>query len=306
MQIIEFLIFGESWMAVDKKWRPCWFLEKSRPSWENLDMRSTVFFVVFLLMIPSLHGAPAVQNPSDATESPSLQTFDLTADKLPPRFKGASITAAFKAFRAAPKSEMETTAEFRERLANGSFPFGTYAFVIPAGFVATGYNPDTGALRLAPRVIYPANLFENNWNHPAIELSQENESSRTYPASNRYGATVQVREESYDSYSLLVNGRVEALVINNVPRSRAPELKDNARIAVVAQLDKDSVNAQYDTTGSDYTGYRNEEPTISRPFELTISDHWLRCRVLQFIVFDRISGEILGRFEPPGAGAPTR
>lgn len=237
------------------------------------------------------------QNASRATTDGQLRTLDAKIKKSPANFSGTSIQAAFRKFYVRPKGEFEATSQYEARIKQ--LPWGIYAFVVPTRFTDIAYDADGEMLSVVPMAVSPAIGFDRS-SDAGIELARENERTRKYAASNALGASIVVEEYAYSSFSLITDVDSLPVLTYAIPRSRAAALKDQVRVLAVVGLDENSFIGPSHEVLKDSTGFRHTKPTFDDPTEVTISDHSLRAQVLELWLFNRSTGEVLGRFDTTG------
>lgn len=310
-------------------------------------MRTSILAPVFLLIAAT--SSATAQTPvlgakeSSADGAAVYQTGPKYSDAvfsgtISPHYAGNDLQKIYTALegRAEPKGEFETTSEYQNRLspamtmpiAGELRPDSMLAFVIqPGGNLDSGrfnhrYDADKEEMLviLTPAETYQDDKYKKQDSAGHIETTnaiiwEEGIRSRSYMASNAFGASTEVTSSIHDRYALLYDtstsvdemvkmandGRVDELVgVKEVrfhlPISEAKAIGDRLRVLVICSIKEVPV-----MSGSAYSA-----PTISAPVEIAFKDKYLHVTLDSIWVFDDETGKVLAKQELPSHQADAQ
>jgi hypothetical protein len=256
--------------------------------------------IVTLPMVAQTHKAVAPVVPTYSQVS-----FDPTSVRLPPHFMGNDIVRlyeAYKALRAAQKTEFETTDQFRKRielaearlLGNGMKPI-TLAFVVP---VVSEYDADAQVLNAGVECSNPHGVQEHVLGSIAV---RKHKSHRTYVASNAFGAKITVDETHTVSFHIGVDNP-DDFVIDDAKNLLVASLKSTPEEArrikgTLSALALCSIERGEETSDD----FILEKATFDNPHEYWEEMQFLNTNLVAIWFFDSSSGRIYVKVGPRDA-----
>ena len=258
----------------------------------------------------------------------------IEGDRIDKRYVGvpiADVIHAIEKLSAQKKGEFESTADFNARkVAAQSAKFlgdstldDTFGFVVPvlkiranSGGLRYDFNADTRELRLyalatssfmngigAPD--YAINRQPNN-GLDQFEIDGKVNPTRTYQASNGYGASVTVEETVYMTSGIAAT-RIPFLTYKRETTysSPPPSLQVNMENSTAAR-ELPALKALVVMKLADpYIAYNflHSKPTRDNPTEFTSQGKYLRGNVLSIVFYSGLTGEIFARL-PENFGKP--
>lgn len=256
-----------------------------------------VSIVVLLSVAAVISGAPqdksavAKKKPASA----QLVPFDQTMQRLPPGFTGTNIRAAISRYSLAPKGEFEKTEEYERRA--GGFPELVVAFVLPLDAYKAKFYADDGAFSISMDCV-PVTVGHDNSRRGFAFISNL-KGLRKYPASNAFGAKIQVTESVVEEWSLIVNSYVCNSDVRIPVGGKDPRLmKSRLRLLLVATLSSTSALERLNAQG--VTGFTRIDATFNQPHDISVAHHSVCPDVSEIWAFDSVTGEIWGRYNQDG------
>lgn len=228
--------------------------------------------------------------------SVSAQAFDPSITALPAGFKPDDFVAVFKSLIVAPKGEFETTEQYeaRKKTAGGVYAFGGLSPTIE-------YDADKSLLHVS----FSRNKAMDGYSlakGAMLVLDSSTRVMREYTATNAFGASVKAKEVKEDTWGVLVDESTSpAEFYVSLPPDRARELKPNLALLTVVRFGPESMpNLLKGLTNTTATGYQHTEATFSWPTEINLDYHGVRAQVVGVWLYDKKSGEIVGRYDTRG------
>jgi hypothetical protein len=220
--------------------------------------------------------------------------FDLSATALPAGFAGEDVATVYRSYLVQPKGEFETTEQFEARKA--AVEPALHALVVPGPSVS--YDADQGRFLVKVRTIQACDRAGCG---PLLTLRDDFELVRTYEASNAFGATVKVSEIRKDIWGALLpkSGSLAIELGLAMEPSRAEQMKERLGMIALVRTGPESGVVPLLANDED-SGFEHEEATISSPRDVTTHYHLFRATPVGYWLFDRESGNVLGKFTPAG------
>lgn len=280
----------------------------------SLSARRTVPALVLLSALTPLSSAqprkpaPArsAKPPAKAQTAPKPEKpFDDTVAKLPAAFAGNTVEWVLKNRTIPAKGEFETSAEYNQRLEK--FKSELYAFVPnePENF---DYDADTETFAAE---IYPGITdvhSRSGWYFRPFDVHRTKLSEATYVGSNAFGAKALVTKTKSKLTQVVISETEDILhhsfdsidISFKLPRDTARSVKPNLRIAFICSPKPEQFEPATPSDVKGATGYAISDATIDSPTESWTYYVALRADLRQIWVFDRSTGQVLGRFLPDG------
>ncbi|GGH62149.1 hypothetical protein GCM10010975_26550 [Comamonas phosphati] len=232
-------------------------------------------------------------------------SIDLKSDALPPKFKGYKCSDIVKGLKSlnAVKDEFETRQQFEDRLLTGSTRAlnGSITAVDPMVFVrqkdvAIKYEAESQSFKGSIYLGRSGMIRSENGLFEAEALEVLGKSSRSYEATNGYGAKALVQEANATVCGVLFKtsqGKKswESLRLNfdfPMEPGQAREAKEFMRIAFVGAL-----MLPYLGTYASFV-----EPTISSPYASNTTGDAVVMRLDEAWVFNGRTGQIYAKVRP--------
>jgi hypothetical protein len=240
----------------------------------------------------------AKETPAPARESP----FDDGVARLPAGFKGNSFPKLYRSLVTPPKGEFETTEQFEAR--RTAKLAGKYAFRVENGFFT--YNADENILSAQLQGISYSDGFSPDTYGSLLVLHNARVEDGSYLASNAFGASRRVRKVVEQEWGVTTSRFPTPKMILALSPDRARVLKPRLGVLMVCEFGPESIP----NTGHSIrlgpsslppaSGYAHEDPTITTPLEHTTYYYTVPATILGYWLFDRQTGEVLGRFDEEG------
>ncbi|HXB70973.1 MAG TPA: hypothetical protein VNY05_22250 [Candidatus Acidoferrales bacterium] len=232
--------------------------------------------------------------------------FDPTSVRLPLHFLGNDIVRlyeAYKALRAAQKTEYETTDQFTKRIelaeaklpGNGTTP-SVLAFVVP---VVSEYDADAQLLNVGVECSNPHGVQKHVLGSIGVKRHR---SDRTYVGSNAFGAKVNVDETHIVSFHIgvdnpddyVIEGAKNLIVssLKNTP-DEARRIKSTLSALALCSIDRGEESSD---------DFILNEATFDNPHEYWEEMGFLNTKLLAIWFFDSSSGKIYAKVEPTSVG----
>jgi hypothetical protein len=213
---------------------------------------------------------------------------------LPPGFEGQDFPALFRALAYTRKGELETSVQHEAR--KPVPPPTVHAFVVKLD--ETAYDADAALFRISFRTA-------GDLKGGLLPLVDDIDSLSTYEATNAFGVAARVSKMDQHRWGIQLSHGVPNRVRLEVPLDAAPSperaaaLQKSLRVLAVVRLGPESATEVW-TADKLQTGFDHTAPTLQRPREVSLYEHVMRAKVLALWVYDRESGEVLGRFDFSG------
>jgi len=273
-------------------------------------------------------GSVAVKQKSKKSSITKFSMSMIEGDHIDLRYAGlpiAEVINGIEKLTDLKKGEFESTADFNARKAvaltkkilGDSSVDDTFAFVVPVtkrnlsdrGLLLYEFNADTSELNLfafgdtsplngigAPD--YQGTTHEKEGLYK-FRLDFKLNSTRTYQASNAYGASVSVEETISTSLGVAAN-KIPLFLSYN------PTVQLNMKNAIAAKelpSLKALVVMKLDALPYVVYNFKHSTPTRDDPTEFTNSEKYLTGNILGFVFYSGLTGEIFARL-PDNFGKP--
>lgn len=261
--------------------------------------------MIIVAFVATLYGCGSKSGDVASTESGKYHfdenPFDLNATRLAEHYWGHSCEGVIHALEDAKnkykKDEFETTEAYNQRTAQlSSIPLGAklntsdiLAFQGLPEDLADSYDADAQKLNVQDSWRY-IDKHSGRYGDVKIIVRKPTESI-TYVGNNGFGATANVKKESYEVCAL-ANQNMARTVKFEIPMSpdQAKLHKNKLSALYVGRLLK-SPNAIPQT----YSYHFSQSPTLSVPEALSEYGYEIIFQPLQVWVIDRESGEVLAK-----------
>lgn len=236
-------------------------------------------------------------SPPPPPPAPKAGPFDSSKNNVGENFTGHDCRKVASAIREknTQKDQYETTKEYNSRIAKikesvlyDDVNFGSQLAFVDNSKVFAKYDADKGVLNFdAPFIGYNINNVES---HPMLTAFKQVRNERGYLGKNAFGATADVKYFEEDVCLVtMANLPFEGLEKRKFSLKIAPEkakkISENIGSAYVGVLMPPYIK-----------GYQEyQKPEISKPREVITKGDDIRFRLQQLIVFDRETGEVLGK-----------
>lgn len=232
--------------------------------------------------------------------------LSLSDEKLPQNFKGYSCTEIVKGLQSLniKKDEFETKQEFEDRLMNDGLKklSGSITAADPMIFVYNKslsdfkYDPESQAFKGRSYFGKDGMLKEGYELFDAAPLVILSNSRKSYIGVNGFGASTKVEESSTKVCGVIFKQAKKKTIYGplkieyNIPMAseKARELKDSLKIAFVGALSIPYLGR--------YVSF--SKPTVSSPYDISITGDAIVIRLEEVWVFDEKTGEIFARVQP--------
>ena len=253
--------------------------------------------LVALAMIFGLAGFSSHANAKPPTKTTSKATeivaFDPSVTKLPPSFKGTSITMAYKRFVSLPtKGEFETEAELKARMPP---PIDRVVAYRHENDVKVNYDPDTQIVTIS---VQRSTVRDENTPLNGFCPTSNLETS-TYDATNGYGVKFVVEKKLWERFCFRGNWKATDTHLPLQMSIQDAKAKKSS-LAVLSIVRVHAPDGQLPEMYGGFTGALHSKATSSDPVELFIFYHTQIVTPIGWFVFDTKTGEILGRFNWDG------
>jgi len=274
-------------------------------------MKKLVLIVPFAVLAACGDGAEGLSGVSEAKvvqangqlpaqpvpPKPRAVPFDVSAKSVGEDFTGHSCLEIAASLRKnyVFKDQYESTKEFNARISKlkdspiyDDVSLGSQIVFVANEIGYEKYDADKGVLNFdAPYTSYNLTIGES---HPMLKAYKKNKNERDYVGQNAYGAKANVKyQEEEVCVVTMANLPFEGLDKRSFKIKVAPDsarnLAGNIKTAYVGILIPPFI--------SEYRSYQKAE--MSRPYEVISKGDDIRFRLQQMIIFDRVTGEILGR-----------
>jgi hypothetical protein len=228
--------------------------------------------------------------------SAGAQSFDPSAASLPANFKPDDFVAVYRTLLAPPKGEFETTEQYeaRRKPAAGVYAFGGLLSIVE-------YDADKALFRVR---FYREKAIAgySRARESMLQFSHTSETVRTYTASNALGGMVKASEIKEDRWGVLIpDSGGESEFFMAVPPDRARELKPRLELLGIVRVGPESTpDLLKGVPNTDDTGYEHTKATFQSPRDVSIDYHAIRASVIGVWLYDKKTGEILGRYDARG------
>jgi len=280
---------------------------------------------------------PTARAPQQSPTHFSAHPFNSAATALPANYHGHDPEAIYKALESwsntAKKGEFETTAEYRQRLAQRPAPSlpqgqsiqdlfafelspGKYSFVYDAdaALMSVRFDFDGGSISIddLPEAARPRSpsLEERleGVRLPTADLVLQAQEVTTYVGDNAFGSQRQIKKLRATSYGIACSNCESLSKQEGVRKSvrwqvsmapaKARVSKPNSRVLLVVRLQD-----PFALSGASQT----QRPTRDMPIDLIEDKKYLWAQIVEIVTYDFTSGEILHRFGPEAksGGTPT-
>lgn len=251
--------------------------------------------------IPTSKGAQTTSGAKVVPAMPSVASIQ----RFTPGFTGQDIESMARRLMVTrrPRSEFETTEQYRKRLLLEKDDPNEFTFVLPVsdedgGVVNFKYDADSETMTanlwgVLPWLRYAMwKPYEYATAEFQVLVKRRLISSRRYIGSNAFGVKTVVSSKEYDEFDL-------ALDSNELLSAQSPKFSWPMKIAD-AKAGKPFLRvAALCILLDDLTVYRDEghhEPSVDDPREITTHYYYLPAVLEQVIIFDPRSGRVLKTF----------
>lgn len=237
-----------------------------------------IMMVNVIILVSNIAGQQKIK-PQSALPSTS---FDLSTNKLPPRFTGENPAFLFKQLEKAipERGEFESTESYLRRI-HSIDTNKMYAFtdnLEKSAVSSLSYNPDEQEWEIKDSFI------------SSIILRVVSSEMKSYIARNAYNTTVRVRRYLDVTYGVRNNNKQFQSFDCVIPMSpeKAKLLKNRMRVLYICTLFSPPDNPGYLIYGEDY-----KEPKLSDPEEAHSYNYKLEVNLKAIFIYDELTGEIL-------------
>jgi hypothetical protein len=254
----------------------------------------------------------AGKKPQENIAKYDTNQFDLGAEQLPKDYLGHDLEKLYSELeqKFPKKTEFETKETYKKRLHSSSYQ-GIYAFTVQSP-ITSKYDPERKQLQIdiqasgkynpdQEQEIYRKQIYDRD-GEACITVKSLNVGSKTYTGTNRFGATVDVKQYQLLSYGIaLVNkqrlerdqysGRGRRIAFNlMLEPEEAKGLKENLGVLVICRLKPSGVPEMYT-----FRSAGGIEPTIKTPLEVIESERLIYADLIEVWIYNRKSGAILSK-----------
>lgn len=268
--------------------------------------RSLLALVTPIIAASSLLAAPPGPTPTHraaAGRSTAVTPFDLSTQKLPPRYDGASFPALYKSLSIPPKGEFETSEAYAAR-AERDVRDAHYAVRVPD--VRVTYDADAGELTTAVRTDFLHEGWTMARGRALLVLHTAGAETGRYVGTNAFGVKAVVKERTRREWGLALSTEPFTSIALRYPAApaRARSLKDRLAVLAVFRLSARSIPHRMTDDGSakmrEATGFDISGATIDAPTDLETYYYALAPDEIGLWLYDYVSGDILGAFDTNG------
>lgn len=299
--------------------------------------RSLSWFLVFIIFLCCNVTVTAKEKKSATSDkkkvarekkedAPSGVHFDITADKLPPNYKGTDIVRLYSLLaKKAPlkKEEFETTAEYEKKI-NAGISDDIYAFKIDEGTGLHGlelspYDADSQKFQISLETEWLSQYTFEDY-RASIIVKSLSKGTDSYIGSNAFGAKRLVTnfkaiqyglalvnqqnfgsssydDNKYNTETPLTSIRKVSLEIQ-IPPDKARALKSNIRVLLLCKPalyksdEKSSLKRGNDLI---FENYDSSEATIDSPTSHFYERKYINVEILAIWIYDIRTGEVLSK-----------
>lgn len=263
---------------------------------------------------------------TEVVDTSSLMPFDISAEKLPPNYKGTDIARLYTIVaKKAPlkKEEFETTAEYEKKIIE-AVPSDIYAFKIDAGsglhgLTVSTYDADTQQFQISLETEWLSQFTFEDYRASFI-VKTLNKGSHSYIGSNAFGATREVTSFNAIQYGLaLVNQQDfgssrhddnkyniktpltsirKVSIAIQIPPDKARTLKDNIGVLLICKPALYKSDAKVSLrNGNDliFENYDSSQATIDSPTSHLYERKYINVEILGIWIYDIRTGEVISR-----------
>jgi len=264
----------------------------------------TIVGVVVILMV-TVNSQLSIAEEEELAQGAQVRADSVTATSLfapSARFSGKNFRELHKKFVVTPKGEFETSKEYQERAKNSSSD--VFAFRLPSSgiHVYAKYDADKGQFAITIGGESLISGYDYDSNRTLLIVDESDEETGSYVGSNAFGVTANIREWTKRQWGISIDResyRPLELVLEVSPEY-ARLLKDNLCVVVECSLSPVVVPEVLAITG-DATGYSSSKPTLELPVDITKYQYAIPARVFTYWIFNRKSGELLGKYAANGS-----